>query len=130
MADIDEREHFDWVLKNWGNDILLQRRGRDGEYTNTFERHTVRISVATSMTLFRGLVYRTEGETVDAGWTFYFRHDADPRVSDRIYEYERRHTDVEIGKQTVYDITDSYPVKGRSGYIAFYAVRAQRRRPT
>lgn len=127
---VDERQQFDWILKHWGKDIILQRRGRDGEYTNTLELHTVRISVATSMTLFRGLTYKTEGETVDAGWTFYFRHDADPRVADRIYEHDRRLTDVDMGQQVLYDITDSYPVKGRTGEIAFYTVRAQRRRPT
>lgn len=127
---IDARERFDWVLQNWGNDILLQRRDRDGNFTNTFERHTVRISVSTSMTLFRGLVWQQEGERIDEGWTFYFRHDADPRPADRIYEHERRHDEVEMGPQTVYTITDSYPVKGRQGRIAYYAVRAQRHRPT
>lgn len=127
---IDARQRFDWILQNWGNDVLLQRRGRDGTFTNTLEKHTSRISISTSMTLSDGLSHEPEGQVVDARVMFYFRHDVDPRVGDRIYEYERRNTDADIGEQTVYIITDSYPVKGRLGEIAYYAARAVRHRPT
>lgn len=127
---IDERKIFDKILKDWGTNILLQRRGRNGEYTNTFERHTIRSSTAGNMGLFRGLSWPEEGEQIDTGLVLYFRYDVRPREADRVYEEEPRHDDIEMGEQSVYIITDVYRVRGRLGRTAFFTTRVQRHRPT
>ena len=130
MMRVDERAYFDRILRDWGHDVLLQRRDSQDDYSDKFERHTVRSSIATALTLFRGMEFPPEGETTDHGLIFYFRHNAKPRSGDRIYNTDLREADTEWNGWQIFEVTDVYPVRGRLGRIAYYAVRAERRRPT
>lgn len=127
---------FDGILRNWGHNILLQRRTPDGKgFVQRLERHTVRHAVP-SQGLARVEEERREGVVRNSDALYYFRAEAKPREGDRIYERDDRFDgrDDRVGTldgyaQTTWTIDSAIPVRGKGGRIVYWAAGASRETP-
>lgn len=126
MSDL--RAEFLGILQKWGHDIYLQRRA-DGNYSedeprynNKVEQHTVRRMLPSS-TLLTGVAQeQLEGLVNTAEMVYYFRHTANPREGDRIYEnIEMYPNHIEI-----WDVDYSVPMRFQGGRIEYWVVGATR----
>lgn len=128
----------DAILKNWGHDILLQRRtpsGRDWE--PYLERHTVRHMYPATRGLPTVMQERAEGMVHTVDMIYYFRHDAFPREGDRIYELDGRYDgrdrcsldEINGYGQTTWLIDYALSMRGRNGSIVFYTCGVTREEP-
>ena len=131
----DLRIVFNHIIKEWGTNVLLQRRiHRTGEglYSQTLpdpndqrywspklEKHTVRIAFAgRKLSLSDTMEARPEGWIHTIPILFYFSHDAKPAESDRIYVQDDRFPN----NLTTFIVTYAQAEYGRYGKIAFYEV--------
>ena len=126
------------VLRNWGHDVLLQRRTPDGrDWTTALERHTVRHRYPANRGLPQIMQEREEGIVHTVDMLYYFRREAHPREGDRIYELDERFTgrgrcaDIELNDpgQTTWLIDYAVPMRGRNGIIVYYIAGVTRENP-
>jgi hypothetical protein len=115
---IDIERVFKKTLREWGHDILLQRRLNDSmKYASKVEKITTRRSSPALRSQANTLSEDIEGLTVNSEMLYYFESHINPKSGDRIYE------DYPTGRQ-VFLIDESVPVIGRFGKIAYWVVGA------
>lgn len=119
---IDLQKSFAKKLKQWGYNVLLQRKNHNGNYENTLEQVTTRSVFPGGMINARSTEEETEGIAVNSNVTYYFESSVNPGEGDRIYE-KMPSTD---GKYTLYVIDTSSPMRGKGGKIVFWTVGATR----
>ena len=124
---VNIRQSFDKILRQWGHNILLQRRistpdDIEPRYANTLEKHTVRHRYPANRSLGSVLEYEQQGQLHAVDMIYYFRHDASPREGDRIYEDDPR---FEEGP-TLWLVDYSLPLRGRNGVIDYWTVGVTR----
>ena len=121
---IDSVATFRNTLKQWGHDILLQRRLNDNMlYSSRMERITVRSYNAQLTGQTNSLAENIEGLNVNSEMIYYFDSLANPKSGDRIYE------EYPTGLQ-IFLIDQSTPIKGRLGKIVYWVVGATRESPS
>lgn len=124
---INLRNTFKKILRDWGHDILLQRRlSDDFAYADQFERHTTRSYLPRSLALSKAKQEVPEGIITYSDLIYYFEYDVNPKSGDRIYEQSFNPLEDTI----MYLIDESYPVKGRHGEITYWVVGATKEVPS
>ena len=91
---VDLHRSFKNLLREYGFDVLLQRRKDDVPsgphplpvFENTLERHTVRSTYARSANLAKTATEEEEGLIGGVDIVFYFRAEVKPREDDLIVE--------------------------------------------
>lgn len=115
---IDIERTFKKTLRQWGHDILLQRRLTDNmKYSSRVEKVTTRRSSPALKAQANMLSEDPEGLTANSEMLYYFESNVNPKTGDRIYE------NYPTGKQ-VFLIDQAVPVMGRYGRIAYWVVGA------
>lgn len=123
---INAKGVFNKILKEWGHDVLLQRRlSDDGMYSDKFERITTRHVTAASRYLASTKEESIEGLLINSDRIYYFEAKINPKPGDRIYETS--HSPLE--DYALYLIEDCYPVRGRYGELNFWTVGASKEEP-
>ena len=122
---IDLARTFRNTLREWGHDILLQRRLNDDMlYSSKMERITVRSYNAQLTGQTNSLMENIEGLNVNSEMIYYFEASANPKSGDRIYE----ELSSGLESQILYVIEECYPVRGKQGKIEFWTVRSNKRK--
>ena len=119
---IDLQKSFSKKLKQWGYNVLLQRKTLNGNYENTLEQVTTRSVFPGGMTNARSAQEETEGIAVNSNVIYYFESSVNPGEGDRIYEMIPNIAN----KYTIYVIDTSSPMRGKGGKIVFWTVGATR----
>ena len=123
---IDPKRAFNKILREWGHDILIQRRLDDNFiYSDKFERVTTRHFFPSSETLTQVQREDKEGVNTNVDLIFYFEASVYPKQGDRIYE----ESEININDPNIYLIDFAAPVKGRMGITVYWIVGATRERP-
>lgn len=123
---INSKMVFKKILKEWGHDILLQRRlSDDGMYSDRFERVTTRHVTAASRYLASTKEEQREGLVTNSDRIYYFESKTNPKPGDRIYETSQS----DLEDYSLYLIEECYPVRGRYGNIEFWTVGASKEEP-
>lgn len=114
---INLRNEFLQVLKTSGWNVYLQRKDKTtGKYPNKLEYHTVRNNFSGSLVGHRA--EDAEGVNSTSDNIFYFMHDVNPSVGDRIYEEMPNEKD-----NTQRWLVDwAQPFRGFSGEIVYWGV--------
>lgn len=132
---MDLRAEFREILKNYGHNILLQRRedphATPGNpiYSNTLEQHTVRYTFnpSGSSSVLMGIRQeQSEGIAHDFEKIYYFMHDVFPREGDRIYE----NLEGFPNELNTFLIDYAAPMRGANGRIEYWACSVLRETPT
>lgn len=124
---------FDYILQNYGHDILLQKRVQTiysdniAEYQSNLERHTVRHTVPATRGLPTLLQDKMEGLVASSERIYYFRHNAYPYTGDRIYEYDDAET--RVGKST-WIIDEVLAMRGMGGKVIYWMAGVTQERPS
>lgn len=133
---------FNKILKDWGTDVLLQRRiyaegqglyslpsatpgvnKNESYYSNKLERWTVRYTFAARKTgLSATLEGRQEGLTTEVPLVFYFQSEAQVREEDRIYMKDPRFDN----QMTIWLVAYSEEVQGWHGSPVYHEVGCRR----
>lgn len=120
---IDPARTFRATLRQWGHNILLQRRLDDQmTYSSKLERITVRSHNPQLANQSNTMYENAEGLTVNAEMIYYFDSLSNPKSGDRIYE------EYPTGTQ-VFMIDQATPVRGRLGKIIYWVAGATREDP-
>jgi hypothetical protein len=123
---INVKKVFNKILREWGHDILLQRRlSDDFVYDDILERYTTRSLLPRNMALANAQEEVPEGIITNSELVYYFEHNVNPKAGDRIYEQSYN----TLEESTIYKIDDAYPVRGRFGEINYWIVGATRELP-
>lgn len=124
---IDPKRAFRKILREWGHDILLQRRIDDNfNYSDTFQRITTRHFFPSAETITQIQREDNEGVNTNVDLIFYFEAEVNPKQGDRIYEESPSN----INDPNVYMIDFAAPVRGRLGQVTYWIAGATRERPT
>lgn len=124
---IDPKKTIRKILREYGHDILIQRRlSDDFLYSDTFERYTTRSRVPRTSELPNSKEEKPEGIVTSVDLIFYFEASVNPNQGDRIYE----ESPVSIDGSNIFVIDEVLPVRGRLGHIAYWIVGASRERPS
>jgi hypothetical protein len=124
---IDPKRAFKKILREWGHDVLLQRRLDDNFlYSDTFERVTTRHYFPSAEALAQVQREDNEGFNTNVDLIFYFEDSVRPKQGDRIYE----ESDININEPNIYMIDFAAPMRGRGGNVVFWTVGASRERPS
>lgn len=123
---INSKVVFKKILKEWGHDVLIQRRlSDDGMYSSKFEKVTTR-SVTSARYLASTKDEQNEGVFVNSDRVYYFESAIRPNPGDRIYE----ESESSLEDYILYGIEECYPVRGRGGKIDFWTVGATKLEPS
>lgn len=140
---LDLRREFESIVRQWGHDVLLQRRilrsqtgiygtAENNGFSTKLERWTVRHTLQRETQLIAAMRTKPEGLNVAADLIYYFPWDARPKEGDRIYEMDERYDtapkdDVRFASTSI--IEYAQPMKGRGGRVEFWIVGSMRERP-
>jgi hypothetical protein len=117
---IDIERVFRRTLRQWGHNILLQRRLNDDmKYSSKVEKITTRRSAPSSTLQSNTMNEDPEGLTVNSEMVYYFEANINPKSGDRIYE------NYPTGQQ-VFLIDEAVAVMGRYGKIAYWVTGVTR----
>jgi hypothetical protein len=123
---INPETTFKKILREYGHDILLQRRISDNFlYSQTFERITTRHFFPSAEALAQAQREDNEGVNTNVDLIFYFESEVNPKQGDRIYEESPSN----INSPNLYLIDFAAPVRGRFGKIVYWIAGATRERP-
>jgi hypothetical protein len=124
---INPKATFKKILKDWGHDILYQRRlSDDFVYCDTLERITTRNQLPRSSSLMVSLQEQKEGNLTNHDLIYFFESNVNPKSGDRIYEESYDSLEDAI----IYLIDLAHPVRGRRGEINFWMVGVTKERPS
>lgn len=140
---VDLRRTFNGLLRNWGHDVLLQRRLPDVYndphpkplFATKLERHTVRHMYPTNRALADVQAEHMEGLVITVDMVYYFKWDVSPEEGDRIYEIDDRvpkgdsFRTVTNTVRELYTIDYALPMRGKGGSIIYWACGATRSDP-
>jgi hypothetical protein len=114
------------ILREWGHDILYQRRiSDDFSYSEVLERITTRSQLAKSARIAVTSQEQLEGYFVDSDLIYYFESSVNPKSGDRIYE----ESFTDLDQTIIYRIDNAYGVRGRFGEINYWMVGATKETP-
>ena len=114
------------ILREWGHDILYQRRiSDDFSYSEVLERITTRSQLAKSSRIAVTSEEQIEGYFVNSDLVFYFESSVNPQSGDRIYE----ESFTNLNETIIYRIDDAYGVRGRFGEVNYWVVGATKETP-
>lgn len=124
------RSEFDAILRQYGHDIILQRRDQSSDdkepkYFPKLEKHKTRFSIYNNRGLANSQTEQMEGLLNTTNRAYYFKADVCPYEGDLIYETDYRSED----KQTIWVIEQAVPEHGEKGSLVYWAVGATRIRP-
>lgn len=123
---IDAKRSFDKILKEYGHDILLQRRTtNDFQYSPNLERYTTRYYYPRTSSLMHSQEESIEGIASNSDLVYFFQSEVKPKPGDRIYE----NSEIPGEEAEIYLIDTSFPVRGRLGKIVYWAVGASKESP-
>ena len=123
---INTAKAFEKILREWGHDILYQRRiSDDFSYSEVLERITTRSQLAKSSRIAVTSEEQVEGYFVNSDLVYYFESLVNPQSGDRIYEESFKDLDNTI----IYRIDDAYGVRGRFGEVNYWMVGATKETP-
>lgn len=115
------------ILKDWGHDILYQRRiSDDFVYSDTLERITTRNSLPRNSALMYSAQEEKEGYVVNQDLIYYFEANVNPKAGDRIYEESQNSLEDSI----VFLVDTVHPIRGRRGEINYWIVGATKESPS
>lgn len=124
---INIKKVFARTLRDWGHDILLQRRMSDDfVYNDILERHTTRSVYAKSFALANSKEEVPEGVITNSELVYYFKSEVKPKPGDRIYEESYNSLEDTI----IYLIDDVYGVRGKRGEVNYWIVGATKEVPS
>jgi hypothetical protein len=124
---IDPAKTFKRILKEYGHDVLLQRRlDDDFLYSETFEQLTTRHYFPSNEVLAQIQKENIEGIGVAIDLIFYFEANVNPKQGDRIYEEGLNN----INNANLYYIDFAAPVRGKFGKIVYWIAGATKERPS
>jgi hypothetical protein len=114
---INAKRVFRNILREWGHDILLQRRlSDDNIYSEKLERITTRHSTTASRFLSSAKQEEREGVVINSERVYYFESEINPKPGDRVYEGSFS----SLQDYTLYVLEDCYPVRGRYGKVEYW----------
>jgi len=113
---------FNKILKQWGHNVLIQRKMVNGNYKETLEQVTTRSVLPGGLTNAKATLEELEGLTVSSNTTYYFQSSVNPGEGDRIYEM----FPTAGNKYTMYVIDTSSPMRGKGGKIVYWITGATR----
>lgn len=120
---INVKKTINKVLKEWGHDVYIQRVLSNGNFSEKFERVTVRSVGQSGMANTRAREELDEGIVTSYDAVYYMDFSAKPKEGDRIYENYSSKADK---KYTIFLIDTVTPVRGRFGNIEFWTIGATR----
>jgi hypothetical protein len=124
---ISPKATFKKILKDWGHDILYQRRHSDDfMYSEILERITTRNQLPRNSALAQSLEENKEGYLVNSDLIYFFESNVNPKSGDRIYEQSNNTLEDSI----IYLVDSSHPIRGRHGEINFWVVGATKESPS
>jgi hypothetical protein len=124
---ISPKATFKKILKDWGHDILYQRRYSDDfVYSEILERITTRNQLPRNSSLAQSLNEDRQGYVVDSELVYFFENDVNPKSGDRIYEQSNN----SLKDSIIYIVDSVYPIRGRRGEINFWIVGATKESPS
>lgn len=139
----DLRRVFGKIMKDWGHDVMLQRRvikaqattgyalaPNDGFETN-LERWTVRHTYPRQTALAKQMRSVPEGITIDSDLLYYFPWNSYPKDGDRIYEMDDRYKKTPQAQHfsAIYLVDYAIPLRGKGGRIEYWVVGCTRESP-
>lgn len=114
---------FKQILRDWGHDVLLQRRLSDENlFSDRLERVTTRHVNSAARFLGSTKDEETEGVYINSDRIYYFQHNVNPHSGDRVYEENPS----PLHKYTTYILEECYPVRGRHGKIEYWMCGASK----
>lgn len=123
---IDAAKTFRKILREYGHDIIYQRRiSDDFLYSENFERITTRHFYPSSEALAQAQKEDSEGVNTNVDVIYYFEEKVYPKQGDRIYEEMPSN----VNDPNIFLIDFAAPVRGRLGKIVYWIVGATRERP-
>ena len=124
---INPKATFKKILKDWGHDILYQRRiSDDFMYSDIMERITTRNVLPRNSILMHALNEEAEGYLVNHDLIYYFESNVNPKSGDRIYEQSQNSLEDSI----VLLVDIAHPIRGRRGEINYWIVGATKESPS
>lgn len=124
---INPKATFKKILKDWGHDILYQRRlSDDFTYSETLERITTRNQLPRSSALMLAAQEEKEGYVVNHDLIYFFESNVNPKSGDRIYEESYN----SLEDAVIYLVDTAHPIRGRRGEINFWMVGATKESPS
>lgn len=124
---INPKATFKKILKDWGHDILYQRRlSDDFTYSEILERITTRNQLPRGSSLMVSAQEEKEGYVVNHDLIYFFESNVNPKSGDRIYEESYNSLEDAI----VYLVDSAHPIRGRRGEINFWMVGATKESPS
>ena len=123
---IDPKKTFKKILREYGHDILLQRRiSDDFLYSDNFERITTRHFYPSAEALAQAQREDGEGINTNVDAIYYFEESVNPKQGDRIYEDSPSN----VNSPNIFLIDFAAPVRGRLGKIVYWIAGATRETP-
>lgn len=124
---INAKRMFSKILRDWGHDILYQRRlSDDFVYSDVLEKITTRNMVPRTAAMAKRLEEETEGYVVNAELIYYFEDWVKPKSGDRIYE----EAESSLEDAVIYLVDSTHPVRGRQGQINYWIVGTTKESPS
>jgi hypothetical protein len=123
---IDPAKTFKQILRQYGHDVLIQRRLDDNFlYSEKFERVTTRHFFPSDEAMAQIQKEDIEGINTGIDLVYYFESTVNPRQNDRIYEQDPRNTD----GANLYLVDFAAPVRGKMGKIVYWIAGVTKERP-
>jgi len=125
---IDPKKTFKKILREYGHDIIFQRRiSDDFLYSDNFERITTRhfYPSSQSMANARAQAEDIEGFNTNIDAVYYFEENVNPKQGDRIYDDSSSN----INGPNIFLIDFAAPVRGRLGKVVYWIAGATRETP-
>lgn len=114
---INAKKVFKQILRQWGHDVLLQRRlSDDNIYSDKLERVTTRHANAASRYLASTKEEEIEGLSINSDRIYYFESEVNPKPGDRVYEGSFSL----LEDYVLYVLEECYPVRGRYGKVEYW----------
>lgn len=114
---INAKKVFRQILREWGHDVLLQRRlSNDNIFSDKLERITTRHSTTASRYFSSAKQEDKEGIKINSDRVYYFESEVNPKSGDRIYEGSFSN----LQDYILYVLEECYPVRGRYGKVDYW----------
>ena len=124
---INPKATFKKILKDWGHDILLQRRlSDDFTYSDVMERITTRNQLPRSTSLMHAVQEEIEGNVVNYDLIYFFESNVNPKAGDRIYE----ESNSSLENAVIFLIDMAHPIRGKRGEINYWMAGVTKERPS
>jgi len=121
----DLKKTFRKIVKEWGHDVILQRKLSNGNFSTKYEQYTTRHVGQTGTMNASSAEENIEGISYNYDIVYYFEAEVNPKIGDRIRESVGFSPSRNYGTYLIDGVT---PVRGRMGKIVYWIVGATRER--